>query len=309
MNKEAVQRLREPAAWVLLAAAGVQLFAGIIVLFAGGGGSGDGFKYRAYGEITQGFFTQSAVIAMLALAVALVALGPAPTRQARNIIMGALGVIGGIGLFGVVCWFSSLLVESQIASGGEKLAVFLYGSARLAVIGIGGWFVFAVFQAMQPARPQQPQMPQGGYPDFGYQQGQQQFGQPQQQFGQPQQGQPQGQQFGQPQQQFGQQPYPQAGEAQQQFGQPQQPQQQFGQPQQPAQQPQDYQQGQHGQQPAQHQYGQGGYQQPQSEEEVGEWTRAYGGQNAPGAQPGGAQQEERRPEEGGDWYRDNRPPQ
>src|SRR5690606_9851033 len=37
VNKEAVHRLREPAAWVLLASAGVHLFAGIIALFAGGG--------------------------------------------------------------------------------------------------------------------------------------------------------------------------------------------------------------------------------------------------------------------------------
>ncbi|GAA2424199.1 hypothetical protein GCM10010191_40580 [Actinomadura vinacea] len=303
MNKEAVQRLREPAAWVLLASAGVQLFAGIIALFVGGGDNSGGFKYRAFAEITEGFFTQVAVAGLLALAVALAVLGPAPTRQARNIVMGALGVLGGIALFAVICWLSSLLVESQYAGGGMKLSVFLYGAGRLAVIGVTGWFIFTVFQAMQPARPQgQAQMPQGGYP--GYQPGQQQFGQPQapqQQFGQPQQ------QFGQPQQPYQQPPQqqPQPGYGQQ-FGQPQQP-------------PQDYQPPQPGQpgatqpapgQPGQQQYGQGGYQQPGAEEEVGDWTRAYGG---PGSdqghgQPGGAQGE-RRDDEGGDWYRDNRPPQ
>ncbi|MFC5754434.1 hypothetical protein [Actinomadura rugatobispora] len=325
MNKEAVHRLREPAAWVLLASAGVQLFAGIIALFAGGGAESPGFKYRAYIEITGGFFTQVAVIGLLALAVALVALGPAPTKQARNIVMGALGVLGGIALFGVICWLGSLLVDSAYAGGGMKLAVFLSGAGRLAVIGVAGWFVFTVFQALQPARPQpQAQAPAGGYPDFGYQQGQQQFGQPheQQQFGQPQaqpQAQPQGQQqFGQPQeqQQFGQpqQPYQQQGYQQapqqtpqqgygQQFGQPQAPQ-----PQQP---PQDYQAPQPGQtQPAPPQYGQGGYQQPGGEEEVGDWTRAYGGSGSADqghGQPGGSKGEQR--DEGGDWYRDNRPPQ
>ncbi|MFI0357220.1 hypothetical protein [Actinomadura sp. 9N407] len=323
MNKEAVQRLREPAAWVLLAAAGVQLFAGLIELVAGGGDNSGGFKYRAYAEISTGFFTQVSTVALVALAVALAAvLGPAPTRQARNIIMGALGVLGGMALFGVVSWLASLLVDSRYAGGGEKLAVFLFGASKLAVIGIAGWFVFAVFQAMQPARPKgQAQMPQGGYPDFGYQQGQQpqqQFGQPQpgQQYGEPQPGQQQfGQQASQPG--YGQQPYQPGAEGQQapqgygqqpgqpqpgqqQPGQPQFGQQQFGQPQQP----QDYQQGQ--------QYGQGapqsGYgQQPSGEsqeEGVGEWTRAYGGS---GDQGHGAPQEEQRPEEG-DWYRDNRPP-
>ncbi|GLZ03893.1 hypothetical protein Acsp03_13590 [Actinomadura sp. NBRC 104412] len=296
MNKDAVQRLREPVAWVLLASAGLQLLAGLIALLAGGGAAdGGGFKYRAFAEITGGFFTQAAVVGLLALAVALVALGPAPTRQARTIVMGALGVLGGIALFGVVCWFSSLLVDSDFAGGGQKLAVFLYGAARLAVIGVTGWFLFTVFQLMQPVRPQGPgQVPPGAYP--GYQQGQPQFGQPQ------------------PQQQYGQQPYAQQGYqaqpyqqaapenrqgaaqpgyGQDQYGQPQYGQPQYGQPQQP-------QEGQAGQQ-----YGQGGYQQPAQEEEgIGEWTRAYGGS---GGDSGSGQSGEQR-DEGGDWYRDNRPP-
>ena len=294
VNKEAVHRLREPAAWVLLASAGVHLFAGIIALFAGGGTSG-GFKYRAYSEITEGFFSGTAVVGLLALAVALAALGPAPTRQARNVVMGALGVVGGIALFTVVCWLSSLLVDSQYAGGGAKLAVFLSGAGRLAVIGIAGWFVFTVFQALQPARPQG-QVPPGGYP--GFQPGQQQFGQPQpQQFGQPQEQ----QQFGQPQQP-GQPGYQQPGGYQQaqQPGQPQAPQ-DYQAPQPGASQP--------GQtQPAPPQYGQGGYQQPGAEEE-GEWTRAYGGGSTDqGHGPTGGSQGEQR-DEGGDWYRDNRPPQ
>jgi hypothetical protein len=318
VNKEAVHRLREPAAWVLLASAGVQLFAGIIALFAGGGADSPGFKYRAYNEITGGFFTHVAVIGLVALAVALVALGPAPTRQVRNIVMGALGVLGGIALFGVVCWLSSLLVESEYAGGGMKLAVFLSGAGRLAVIGVAGWFVFTVFQALQPARPQPQgapgQVPPGGYPDFGYQQGQQQqFGQPQgqQQFGQPQEQ----QQFGQPQQPYQQPGYQQApqqpqqgGYGQQQYAQPQQAPQDYQAPQPGASQPGASQPGQT--QPAPPQYGQGGYQQPGGEEEVGDWTRAYGGSGGGDqghAQPGGSHGEQR--DEGGDWYRDNRPPQ
>lgn len=308
MNKEAVQRLREPAAWVLLAAAGVQLLAGLIDLFAGGGDNGGGFKYRAYYEITGGFFAQVSTLALVALAIALVALGPVPTKQARTIVMGALGVVGGIGLFTVVCWLSSLLVESEIAGGGAKLATFLYGASILAVTGITGWFAFAVFQALQPAAPAQP-----GY----YGQPQQQFGQPQpgQQFGQQPQFEQQGYGQQQPQPGYGQQPYGQPGaEGQpyqpgaegQQFGQPQQQPQQYGQqPQQPYGQQQDYQQPQPGQQYGQ-QPQQGYGQQPPAEndEGVGEWTRAYGGSQDQGH--GGPQGDQRQDE--GDWYRDNRPP-
>jgi hypothetical protein len=306
VNKDAVQRLREPVAFVLLASAGLQLLAGIIALLLGGGSEASGgFRFRAFNEITTGFFTQATVAGMLALAVALAVLGPAPTRQARTIVMGALGVLGGIALFGVLCWFGALLAPTS--GTGTKLAAFLYGTGRLAVIGVAGWFIFTVFQAMQPARPRGPaQTPQGG---FGYQQ--EQFGQPQpgyeQQPGQQQVGQ---QQYGQqaaPQQQYGQggyqqQPYQQAPQEQQ----APQPgyEQQYGQ--------QSYGQQQYGQQPGQQQYGRGGYQQSSQEEEVGDWTRAYGGDQghaqSPRPREGQRDPREGQRDEGGDWYRDNRPP-
>ncbi|MQY07142.1 hypothetical protein [Actinomadura macrotermitis] len=309
MNKEAVQRLREPAAWVLLVSAGLQLLAGLMALFVGGGG----FTYRAFGETQSGFFTQVATVALLVLAVALVN-WPAESGQARTITMGALGILGGIALFGVVCWLSAMLVSSEYAGAGSKLAVFLYGASKLAVVGVAGWFVFTVFQGMMPPRPKPAgQMPQGGYPDFGYQQGQpQQFGQ------QPQYGQPQEQQYQQYGQQFGQQGNPQgtqpAGYDQQQYAQQQY--QQYGQPEQ-----------QYGQ-PEQQQYQaspQPGPAQEAEDESMGEWTRAYGGSGEPDPnQPGstgtphglgqqGYGQQPRQGEgqqgEGGDWYRDNRPPQ
>ncbi|WP_030168933.1 hypothetical protein [Spirillospora albida] len=308
MNKEAVQRLREPAAWVLLAAAGVHLLAGLIMLL---GGKGE-FTQRALSETTDGSFTQLSVIGLLVVAVLLAAWGDTPTGQAKTITMGALGVLGGVMLFGVICWLGGMLAGNEVIDYGMalKLAAFLVGAAKLAVAAAAGWFLFTVFQKLQPARPK-PQQMQQGYPDYGYQQGQagQQYGQQpgyeqqqgqqqygQQQFGQQdyQQGQAGQQQYGtgpqgQPghhQQQFGQQDYQQQGQAGQQYGQPG-----YGQP------GYEQQQGQQGQQ----QYGQ---QQPAENEEIGEWTRAYGGgdQNPQGTQP-------RQGEQGGDWYRDNRPPQ
>ncbi|CNE98763.1 Uncharacterised protein [Mycobacterium tuberculosis] len=301
MNKEAVQRLREPAAWVLLAAAGLHLLAGLITLLGGGGS----FTGRALGETQGGTFLQIVLVAVLVLAVLLVTWGDNPTPQARTITMGALGVLGGIALFGVIAWLSGMLADSQYISALTKLAAFLEGAGKLAVVGAGGWFVLTVFQGMQPARPQPQQQMQQGYPDFGYQQGQQ----GQQQYGQQQQHGQQGfeQQYGQQQyQQFGQQAGAEGQQGQQ--GQPQYGQPQYGQPQQYGQ--QDYQQYgaqsggyQAGQQPQQ---GQQAQQQPAADqEEMGEWTRAYGGsgqeQGPQGTQPapGG--------EQGGDWYRDNRP--
>ncbi|TDD60340.1 hypothetical protein E1293_45780 [Actinomadura darangshiensis] len=328
MKKEAVQRLREPAAWVLLAAAGVHLLAGIISLLGGGGS----FTLRALSQAGDGTFLQVAMVGLVVVSILLTTWGETPTPQARTITMGALGVLGGIGLFGVVAWLSGMLADSDYASATTKLTTFLVGAGDLAVVGVGGWFAFTVFQGMQPARPQ-PQMQQG-YPDFGYQQGQPgQPGQPgQQQYGQqPAYGQQQyDQQQYQQYQQYGQQPAEgqqaaQPGYEQQQPGYEQQQYQQYGQQQDYGQQQQygaqgGYQAGQQGYEQAgyeQQQYGQQGYEQQQGQQEaqpsadqedMGEWTRAYGGsggQDPQGTQPAPPQGGE---QEGGDWYRDNRPP-
>jgi hypothetical protein len=310
VNKEAVQRLREPAAWVLLAAAGLHLLAGLISLLGGDGT----FTGRALGETAGGTFLQIVLVGILVLAVLLVTWGETQTPQARTITMGALGVLGGIALFGVISWLSGMLADSEYTSAVTKLSAFLEGAGKLAVVGVGGWFVFTVFQGMQPARPKaQPQMQQG-YPDFGYQQGQQPGQQGQQQFGQQQQYgqqeyQQQGyeQQYGQQQyQQYGQQPGAEGQQAGQQYGQQQYGQQGYGQ--------QGYDQAgqqygaQGGYQAGQQQGQQGQSQQPAADEEMGEWTRAYGGsggdQGPQGTQPAPPQSGE----QGGDWYRDNRPP-
>ena len=75
MNKEAVQRLREPAAWLLLAAAGLHLLAGLISLLGGGGS----FTARALGETQGGTFLQIVLVGALALAVLLVTWGEKQT--------------------------------------------------------------------------------------------------------------------------------------------------------------------------------------------------------------------------------------
>ncbi|URM96092.1 hypothetical protein LUW76_18140 [Actinomadura madurae] len=325
MNKDAVQRLREPAAWVLLAAAGVQLLAGIISLLGGGGS----FTLRALGQTNDGVFLQVGMVGLVALAIALTTWGPTPTPQARTITMGALGVLGGTALFGIISWLGGMLADSDYAGAVTKLTSFLLGAADLAVVGIAGWFAFTVFQGLQPPRPQ-PQM-QPGYPDFGYQQGQpgQQYGQAQQygqqqyqQYGQYGQQQPggEGQQAAQPgydqqqygQQQYGQQDYQQYG-AQGGYQAGQQGYEQQGFEQQGYEQ-QGYEQQGYGQQGyGQPEYGRQGQpqegQQPGEQEDMGEWTRAYGGsgqeQDPQGTQPAPPQGGE---QEGGDWYRDNRPP-
>jgi hypothetical protein len=280
VNKDALQRLREPAAFALLGAAGLQLLAGLIYLF-----SGSSFTSNALQEtLGFGFFASLTTALLAAGAVFFAAYGEPQSKQVRNVVFGALGVLGVAALFGVVCLLSGLVADG--ATGGYKASAFFYGVGKLILVAIAGYYVFTVFQALQPARPAG--MP-GGL-GAGQPYGQQQYGQPGDPYAQGQPGYGQ-QQYGQPadpyaqQQQYGQQSY----------GQPaadpyaQQPQQPAGDP---------YAQGQpgYGQQQPQ-QYGQPAA--PQSD--PGQWTRQYGDDAPQGQQP--PQQNDQ------NWYRGDQGPQ
>lgn len=195
MNKEAIQRLREPAAWVLTIAAGLHVLAGLVMLLAGRYLGGGTFTLRAMTETLQlGLITGVAVTVILVVAVLLATWEPA-AKQARTIVLAALGVFGVALAFGVISWLAGLVADTGGVKGAAvaKFSIFLYGAAKLAVMGVGAWFVFTVFQGMKPAAPA-PQVQQG-YPDYGYQQGgypqppQAGYQQPQQgPYQQPQQG-------------------------------------------------------------------------------------------------------------------------
>ncbi len=292
MNTEALQKLREPAAFALIGAAGLQLLAGLISLFSYGG-----FTLNAYGESAgYGLFANLQLALAVVTAVILATWGRT-SPQARNVVLAALGVAGLALLFGLLSLLAGLVAEGP--GGASKAAMFFWAVSKLVVCGAAAYFVFHHFQAMQPARPAPaPGMGgqvYGGQPPYGQDQYGQQYGQPGQQqygqygqdpYGQPQQGQqqygaPEQQQYGQQGQQYGQ---PDYGQQQGQPGQPAQPdygQQQYGQPQ----------QGQPGQ-PGQQQYG---GQQP----DQGQWTRQFGGEE-PSAQP---QQNDQ------NWYRGDQGPQ
>jgi hypothetical protein len=287
VNKDALQRLREPAAFALLGAAGLQLLAGLIFLF-----SGSSFTANALSEtLGFGFFAGLTTAILAAGAVFFAAYGEQPSKQARNVVFGALGVLGFAALFGVICVLSGLVADG--ATGGIKAASFFYGVGKLLLVAIAGYYVFTVFQALQPARPAG--MP-GGL-GAGQPYGQQQYGQHGDPYAQGQPG------YGQQPQQYGQQapgqdPYaqPQAPGAdpyaQGQPGYGQQQPQQYGQPG-----ADPYAQGQpgYGQQPQQ--YGQPAAPQP----DQGQWTRQYG-DDAPQGQQSPQQNDQ-------NWYRGDQGPQ
>jgi hypothetical protein len=215
------QRLREPAAFVLLAYGAIStLFNTITFLFGPGEnnnglGGGPTFSDRAGVEV--GSLLSVVVVAAVVGAVAL-AHAPSHLKNAKIISLLSLITLGVADLFGVVALFSAFGANS--ATGWDKTSTFFISLGQAAVAGIGTWLVLGYFQQHQPAAPV------GGF------QQQQQWGpgpqqqQPQQQWQQPPAGAPQQQPWGPPpQQQAPQQTAPQ------QQQQPQ-PQPQWGQPQQ-----------------------------------------------------------------------------
>jgi hypothetical protein len=215
------QRLREPAAFVLLAFGALStLFNTITFLFNPGGNNGLGggptFSQRAHDEV--GNLLSVVVVAAVVGAVYL-AHWPAHLKQAKALTLASLVTLGVADLFGVVALFSAFGADG--ATGWDKTTTFFVSLGELGIAGVGTWLVLGYFQQHQPAAPagERFQQPQWG-PGPGPQQPPQQWQQPPV----PQQ-QPQGQQqpWGPPPQQAPQPTGPQP--PQPQWGQPQ-PQQQ-----------------------------------------------------------------------------------
>lgn len=319
MNHEAVRPLRRPAAFVLLAAAGLHVLAGLVRLFSQGG-----FSANALVETSSsGTFQSVTLAALLAGAAWIATTGEAPLPQARTIVMGALAVVGAAALFGLISLLAAMTAGGgtvEVAGqqlpqpevpGSIKASAFLLGVGKLAVVAVTGWYLWTLFQSMQPpgggrraAGQQQGQVaPPQGYPDYGYQQGQQ--AQPgQQPYGYGQQETPSQQGYGQ--QGYGQQGYGQQSYGQQGYG--QEPPSQPGQPSQPGYGQQGY--GQQSQQQGyDHPLGPQGPGAPSAQPaDGGGWTQTYG-ESPQGSQQGYGQhypQQDAAQEGERNWYRDDR---
>jgi hypothetical protein len=314
VNYDAVRRLREPLAWALIVAAGLQVIAGLIILF-----SASSFSLQSLIEVSSGNVLTGGVMAgVVVVAVLLAASGERPGPHARTIAIAGLAVLGLAALFGVVAWLAALGASGEAIGVGSagKMAVFLYGAAKLIVFGVAGYVTFTVLQALRPAARPVAAPPgavppgQEGYQSYGYPQGDQQqpyggYHQPQApEYGPPQgYGQQYQQPYGQPDyQQHPQQPqhpqhpqHPPYGQPQQDYGQQDYGQQDYGQPGHQGQAHQPYGQPQQGyaeQPPAETAEGEG---------EAGLWTRSYGSdqQPAPGYPQSGEENDQ-------NWYRDDR---
>lgn len=209
---DVIRRLREPAAWLLLAAVFVAAVTGIVDLLSGLS-SPAGFPLAAAGASSNVLDVTPVAMSFFAVLLA-TKFGPVLER-ARPIVIGALVAQGLTALVGVIAWLGALFgglfstTPAGVAGVAESvpslLLRFLEGGIFLALLGLAGFYTITVLKTPELAPKPKPQpAPQhgfgaypgapGGYP--GMQPGPQ-MGQPGQ-MGQTGQQQPYGPPPGQP---------------------------------------------------------------------------------------------------------------
>src|SRR5256885_4925173 len=191
------QRLRDPAAFALLAYGAISaLFNTITFLFGPGegsggnglGSSGPSFSDRAAGEVHS--LLSPVVVAALVGAVMLAHVS-SHVKNVKVITLASLIGLGVVDLFGLVALFASFGADGTwgpvgpSTSGWDKATIFFIGLGELAIAGVGSWLVLGYFQQHQPPKPA------GGFQQQQWGPGPQQQQAPQQQWQQPPTGAPQ----------------------------------------------------------------------------------------------------------------------
>lgn len=164
MIKDALKPLREPIAWILLAAVVFFFFSGLVDLFQKSDAlstEGNWFLYNAYFGI--GSFAALPIPVALLAAMFAVTVLPDRTKLAKPIVLVAMIEAGVMVLFGII----TLILGLFYAGSSGKLEHILYYLPMLALTVIPLLVGLAMFRApeLSPPRPQQPMgmPPQGGF--------------------------------------------------------------------------------------------------------------------------------------------------
>ena len=213
MLSDATKKYRDAFAFGLIGVATLILLSGLSLLFKSGddlGGAGFSERSMLFGPL----FTSLTIIVPLVLAVVIVTAGEVG-KNAKSVVLAALGVGAVAGLFALITWFASYGVEGEgfgVGFGGVlgagKVVGTLLNLAAIGLIGLALLFMFSVFQGFPKPAPAQQWgqhsqqgwgRQQGGAQGWGQQGGAQGWGQQggQQGWGQQGWGQQGGQQGGQ----------------------------------------------------------------------------------------------------------------
>jgi hypothetical protein len=202
---EATKKYREILAYGLLGVAVLYFISGLSLIFKSGddlGGAGFADKAALFGYV----FAHPLLVIALFGAVALVTGFGENSKNAKTVVMAALGIGAVSLLLGVICWVSGFGANTDAGSilslgfsgvfGAGKVVGILLGLAQLLLLGLVTFYAFTAFQTFPKTVPAHQQWgrqggwgqpPQGGWGQQGtYDQGQQ--GGQQGGWGQPQQG-------------------------------------------------------------------------------------------------------------------------
>lgn len=157
MVSDAIQKMRDIFAYVLVGAVALYVISGMSVLFGDGGGFGDKAVLAA------NLFTSPTVIGALVVALLLVTT-PGPSSGAKAVVTAVTALAGVVTLFAVICFFGSFGMDESMgnfATGEGKVSGIWSGLADLAILGGVLFTSFLVFQKLPKAAPQQAQQQAG----------------------------------------------------------------------------------------------------------------------------------------------------
>ena len=172
MITDATKKFREIFAYALLGVAALYFISGLSLLFKSADDfGGAGFADRA---ATVGYlFTHPILVVSLAAAVALVTGFSEASKNAKVVVMAALGLGALSLLLALISWFSAFGADSQGGLeafngvfGAGKLVGILLGLAQLLFLGLVVFFAFNVFRAFPKTAPSG-QWQQSGYGQQG----------------------------------------------------------------------------------------------------------------------------------------------
>ncbi|WP_285761184.1 hypothetical protein [Nocardiopsis ansamitocini] len=169
MNNEAIQRLREPAAWALIGAAGAIMLGALVSIF--------GADYDAtwvMRDIGRNHFANPVTVALLLGGVLLAVTAPTRSPRTFQIVLTAMILLGAGAVFGFISLIMGFIASANFADG---VGHFFLMAGYLAFLAVVGLFVFRVFgdtdlvpRNAPAAHPGVPMQPPAAYPATGAQQ-------------------------------------------------------------------------------------------------------------------------------------------
>lgn len=153
MVTEAIKKVRDIFAYGLLAVAALYLISALSLLFKSEDDVGLDFSGKA--AVFGHMFAHPILVFSLLAAVALAIGFGGESKNARTVVLVALGIAGVALLLRLICWFSGFGADDGSGLeafggvlGAGKIVGILLGLADLLLLGLAAWFAFTALQSL-----------------------------------------------------------------------------------------------------------------------------------------------------------------